>query len=108
LKESAAADKAATAAQRRATAHREALEQAQLDLRLAIEAVRAAKASGRGGDEADLAWRTAKARVIELETGHPPAWATSTADRSTVEQSLVSDSDSGDAGDALTGEVIAE
>jgi hypothetical protein len=108
LKESAAADKAAAAAQRRATAHREALEQAQLDLRRAIDAVRAAKVSGHGGAEADLAWRAAKARVIELETGHPPAWATITADRSTVEESLVSESDSGDAGDTLAGEVIAE
>lgn len=40
-----------------------------------MEAVRHAKQAGRGRAEADQAWKVAKAMVIELETGTPPAWA---------------------------------
>ncbi len=40
-----------------------------------MEAVRNAKQVGRGRAEADQAWKVAKALVIELETGAPPAWA---------------------------------
>ena len=40
-----------------------------------MEAVRNAKQVGRGRAEADQAWKVAKALVIELETGTPPAWA---------------------------------
>ena len=51
------------------------LADARRVLERAIEAVRDAKRAGRGGVEADAAWKAAKARVIELETGEAPAWA---------------------------------
>lgn len=66
------------AADARAKAERaqaDALAAARRDLDRAIEAVRAAKRSGRNTAEADAAWKVAKARVIELETGTAPAWA---------------------------------
>jgi hypothetical protein len=86
LKESDARDRSArerkaqedaARAQRAAeiAAHDTALSNARRDLELAIEAVRAAKRNGRSTVEADAAWKSAKARVIELETGAPPAWA---------------------------------
>ena len=40
----------------------------------AIATAKSARASGKGVAEADAAWKQAKARVIELETGAPPAW----------------------------------
>lgn len=40
-----------------------------------MDAVRHAKQVGRGRADADQAWKVAKALVIELETGTPPAWA---------------------------------
>ncbi len=55
-----------------ATAHRE--------LERAVQSVRAANQIGRGRAEADQAWKVAKALVIELETGTPPAWAPKPAD----------------------------
>lgn len=51
-----------------------ALVAAQRELDRAIEAVKTARASRRGVAEADAAWRDAKARLIELETGERPAW----------------------------------
>lgn len=86
LKESDARDRAArerkakddAAREQRAaeiSAHRDALADAHRDLDRAIEAVRTAKRNGRSTVEADAAWKVAKARVIELETGAPPAWA---------------------------------
>ncbi len=56
-------------------AHAEALATARRDLERAIEAVRAAKRDGTSAVAADEAWKVAKARVIELETGAPPPWA---------------------------------
>lgn len=52
-----------------------ALKDARRDLDRAIRAVRDAKAAGRGTVDADAAWKAAKARVIELETGERPTWA---------------------------------
>ena len=52
-----------------------ALNDAQRELARAIATVRRAKESGKGRAEADAAWKAAKARVIELETGVAPAWA---------------------------------
>lgn len=86
LKESERADAAARerARQAKAEATRAAdakaaqaasLATARRDLERAVEAVRAAKQSGRGRAEADAAWKVAKARVIELETGTAPTWA---------------------------------
>ncbi len=62
-----AADEAAATAASLATARR--------DLERAVEAVRQAKQLGKGRAAADEAWKVAKARVIELETGVAPAWA---------------------------------
>lgn len=86
LKDSAMADKAARqqtlqqradAARRadEAVAHDRALVAARRDLQRAVEAVRHSKEAGRGRVEADAAWKIAKARLIELETGAAPAWA---------------------------------
>ena len=58
-----------------ASAHATSLAAAQRELKRAVEAVRHAKESGRGRAEADAAWKVAKAKVIELETGTAPAWA---------------------------------
>jgi hypothetical protein len=57
-----------------AAEHAEALRVAHIELDRAISSAKAARASGRGVVEADAAWKQAKARVIELETGAPPAW----------------------------------
>lgn len=51
------------------------LGDARRELDRAIDDVRRARASGRGRAEADAAWRAAKARVIELESGERPDWA---------------------------------
>ena len=58
-----------------AAAHSSALAAALRELKRAVDAVRHAKESGRGRAEADAAWKVAKAKVIELETGTAPAWA---------------------------------
>jgi len=54
--------------------HAEAVRLAGIDLDKAIGAAKSARASGKGVAEADLAWRRAKARVIEIETGEAPDW----------------------------------
>ena len=51
------------------------LNEARRALDAAIAEVRRAKESGRGRAEADAAWKVAKARVIQLETGDAPTWA---------------------------------
>ncbi len=53
----------------------EELRLARLDLDAAIAVAKAARRSRRDIAEADAAWRVAKARVIELETGEPPTWS---------------------------------
>ncbi len=86
LKETEARDKAQrdrdrqqrdAAAQKAAAeqAHAAELAQARRDLDRAIATVRSAKSNGRSTVEADLVWKAAKAKVIELETGAPPSWA---------------------------------
>ena len=65
----------AKARRRAADEHVIAQREAQRELDRAIAAVRRAKTERRGEAEADAAWRAAKARVIELETGAPPEWA---------------------------------
>jgi hypothetical protein len=49
---------------------------------LAVEMVKEATRTGRGAAAADLAWRAAKADLLELETGHRPAWAARAAESS--------------------------
>jgi hypothetical protein len=58
-----------------AAAHGVALDAARRELGGAISAARKARRAGSGVAAADEAWRQAKARVIELETGAPPDWA---------------------------------
>lgn len=41
----------------------------------AVELVKEATRTGRGAAAADVAWREAKAELLELETGKRPAWA---------------------------------
>ncbi len=55
--------------------HAAALGAARRDLEQAIAAARAARRAGSGVAATDAAWRHAKARLIELETGTPPVWA---------------------------------
>ena len=45
------------------------------ELEYAISCVREARRAGSGVAASDAAWRQAKFRVIELETGAPPEWA---------------------------------
>jgi len=86
LKDSDKADRAAKARQQQermdaalraqhAAAKATALATARRELERAVESVRAAKQAGHGRAEADQVWKVAKALVIELETGAPPAWA---------------------------------
>ena len=69
---------------RKAEAERRKIEAVELAARLerakaghqrAVELVKEAQRSGRGAAAADLAWRAAKAELIEVETGERPAWA---------------------------------
>jgi hypothetical protein len=69
---------------RKVAAERRKVEALELAARLegareahkrAVELVKEAKRSGRGAAVADLAWREAKAHLIELETGERPSWA---------------------------------
>ena len=55
--------------------HAVAVDDARRELGRAIDAARDARRRGSGVAAADEAWRLAKARMIELETGSPPPWA---------------------------------
>ena len=72
-----ARDRKAAAERRKAEAieHAARLERARATHQRAVEQVKEAKRTGKGAAAADLAWREAKAALIELETGEPPAWA---------------------------------
>lgn len=80
LKETEAQRRAAAARKAEADGRERELKAARAELDAAIEAVRSSKASGRGRAEADAAWKVAKARVIELETGNRPSWAPAPAE----------------------------
>lgn len=69
---------------RRAEQERKELEQREHEARLvaaraahqlAVERVKEARRTGKATVAADEAWKKAKADLIELETGRPPAWA---------------------------------
>ena len=51
------------------------LERAKAAHQRAVELVKEATRTGKGAAAADIVWRQAKADLIELETGHRPAWA---------------------------------
>lgn len=86
LRESEEADRKAVqdAMDRKAEKARLKLEADELAARLqrvraahqqSVELVKEAKRTGKGAAAADLAWREAKAELLELETGKRPAWA---------------------------------
>jgi hypothetical protein len=51
------------------------LQHAKAAHQRAVELVKEAKRTGKGAAAADIAWREAKAELLELETGKRPAWA---------------------------------
>lgn len=75
LRESEARERAQRERERAEQEHAAALESARRDVERSVEAIRAAKRSGTSSATADAAWRAAKARLIELETGTAPTWA---------------------------------
>jgi hypothetical protein len=86
LRESEEADRKAAqdAKDRKTEKARLKLEADELAMRLqraraahqhAVELVKEATRTGKGAGAADLAWREAKAELLELETGKRPAWA---------------------------------
>jgi hypothetical protein len=86
LRDSEEADRRAKQAtiDRKAEAERLKVEAAEMAARLqraqaahqrAVEMVKEAKRTGKGAAAADVAWREAKAELLELETGKRPAWA---------------------------------
>lgn len=62
-------------AARLAAEHAAALAAAEQRLERAIAAVKSSRSSGSGTAEADVAYRVAKADVVELQTGERPSWA---------------------------------
>ena len=58
-----------------AAEHAARLQRAQAAHQRAVELVKEAKRTGKGAAAADIAWREAKAELLELETGKRPAWA---------------------------------
>lgn len=86
LRDSEEADRRARQAviDRKAEAERRKIEVAEQADRIkrakaahqrAVELVKEATRTGRGAAAADVAWREAKAELLELETGKRPAWA---------------------------------
>lgn len=73
----AAIDRQAEAERRKLEAIEQAarLERAHTAHQRAVEMVKEAKRTGKGAAVADLAWREAKAELLELETGKRPSWA---------------------------------
>ncbi len=51
------------------------LKRARAAHQRAVELVKEAQRTGKGAAAADIAWREAKAELLELETGKRPAWA---------------------------------
>lgn len=73
------------------------LERAQSAHQRAVALVKEARRTGRGAAAADLAWREAKAELLELETGKRPAWAARPAE---PEQPQAAEADESDVADA--------
>ena len=108
LRDSEAADRKAKqdAIDRKAEEARLKLEAEELAARLqraraahqhAVDLVKEATRTGRGAAAADIAWREAKAELLELETGKRPAWAVRSA---SPESTVPADDDgSGDVDD---------
>lgn len=71
----------------------DSLLSAQRHLDRAIEDVKAARARRSGVAEADAAWRDAKARLIELETGAAPDWAPAATGEEATDDTGTADDD---------------
>jgi hypothetical protein len=78
------------------------LQRAQAAHQRAVELVKEAKRTGKGAAAADVAWREAKAELLELETGKRPAWAARPAEPSAP------DSESGSESAEATEESVGE
>ena len=73
------------------------LQRAQAAHQRAVEMVKEATRTGKGAAAADLAWREAKAELLELETGKRPAWAARPPEPAeSVETEDSADSEAGD------------
>jgi hypothetical protein len=71
-----------------AAEHADRLERAKAAHQRAVEMVKEAKRTGKGAAAADLAWRDAKAELLELETGKRPAWAAKPAEPAAEESDV--------------------
>ena len=76
------------------------LKRAQAAHQRAVEMVKEAKRTGKGAAAADLAWREAKAELVELETGKRPAWAAKPAGAERAEENDDVDVESSETADA--------
>jgi hypothetical protein len=113
LRDSGEADRKAKqdAIDRKAEAERLKLDAAEQAARLqraraahqrAVEMVKEATRTGKGAAAADIAWREAKAELLELETGKRPAWAARPPEPDeSVESEAGDDSESSDPTDEV-------
>ncbi|MEY2523527.1 MAG: hypothetical protein QOJ66_2092 [Ilumatobacteraceae bacterium] len=119
LRESEEADRKAAqdAKDRKTEKARLKLEADELAMRLqraraahqhAVELVKEATRTGKGAAAADLAWREAKAELLELETGKRPAWAGRPAPADAEQTSGNGSGDNGSGNDGLGNEVEVE
>jgi predicted ATPase len=69
------------------------LQRARAAHQRSVELVKEAKRTGKGAAAADIAWREAKAELLELETGKRQAWAVRPAPATDAEQAADDDSD---------------
>ena len=113
LRDSEAADRKATqdAIDRKAETERLKVAAAEQAARLqrargahqrAVELVKEATRTGKGAAAADVAWREAKAELLELETGKRPAWAARSAESTTPAATEASGDAPGDEVDVET------
>ena len=77
-----------------AAEHAARLQRAQAAHQRSVELVKEAKRTGKGGAAADVAWRAAKAELLELETGKRPAWAPRPVEPTTTEPGEGDDAES--------------
>lgn len=104
LRESEARERAEQERRRARKSAAEQLEVARAELDQAIEGVRRARRTRSGVAEADAAWRAAKARVIELETGDTPEWAPPVEEGSPQADGEADDLSPDDVGDDAPGD----
>lgn len=81
----------AAAAAQAAAAHAATLVEAKRELTAAIDGVRSARDRRSGVAEADVRWRTARAHLMELETGEAPSWGPSDSSEAVADSAPTSD-----------------